>query len=535
MRFKVIEPEAAVTASGILLTVPTPSQARLAAHARVLVFSASLLLKGLAGVLFFGSVDLVNSVMNSLKLLRGEQVHLPYLPTINAFLWFGGVLSANLPVPLPLSLKLVPILFDSLLAVLVYDLVGRREPGLALRAGLLYAFSPLALLITSFQGQWDAIALFFLLLAFGVLEDEKRDSRTQALFGALFGIGLLIKPVGLPFLLLFPSRKRRGKWVLEWPAILGLATALGAGFVVFASYGYSIIDALIGILAYSNKGVQTFGLPFAPLLPHGQMRLWIVVPMAVLAVLHYKRKLTAMDAALLFYLCCVATTGLSPQYLLWPLPFLLVTRRLRLAALYTAAATAFLLLYYANPWTSFYAFENLGVFAPLRSFSWLLPPAVLEKRDLLPVVHALGNVVLPACAMLVAALVIKSGLERTAEQRDRKGESRSFLGAAGWYSAPLFLVFAIILVAKLTVQAGQLYSRLVAIWNAVPGDYGLSVRSLDPTIAMARNSAPGFASLNVTVLLALLAAVWCLFCAAGVKYRNGSDDSTHDFPRRTLS
>ena len=34
---------------------------------------------------------------------------------------------------------------------------------------------------------------------------------------------------------------------------------------------------------------------------------------------------------------------------------------------------------------------------------------------------------------------------------------------------------------------------------------------------------------------ALLAAVWCLFCAAGVKYRNGSDDSTHDFPRRTLS
>jgi hypothetical protein len=531
VRFKVIEPEAPVTASGILLAVPPASQARSAAHARVLIFSASLLLKGLAGVLFFGSVDLVNSVMNSLKLLTGEQVHLPYLPTINAFLWFGGVLSANLPLPLPLSLKLVPILFDSLLAVLVYDLVGRREPGLALRTGLLYAFSPLALLITSFQGQWDAIALYFLILAFGVLADGKHDSRTQALFGALFGLGLLIKPIGLPFLLLFPSRKRRGKWALEWPAILGLTAALGAGFVVFASYGYSIIDALIGILAYSNKGVQTFGLPFAPLLPHWQMRLWIVVPMAVLAVLHHKRKLTAMDAALLFYLCCVSATGLSPQYLLWPLPFLLVTRRLRLAALYTAVATAFLLLYYTNPWTSFYAFENLGVFAPLRSFSWLLPPAVLEKRDLLPIVQVLGNVVLPVCAMLVAALVMKSGMERSAEKR----ESRSFLGAAGWYSAPLFLVFASILAAKLTIHTGQLYSRLAAIWNALPDDYGLSVRSLDPTVVITRNSSAGFASLNVVVFLALLAAGWCLFCTAGVKYRNRSDDSTHNFPRRTLS
>jgi hypothetical protein len=518
-----------------LLTEPTLSQARLAAHARVLVFSTSLLLKGLAGVLFFGSVDLVNSVMNSLKLLMGEQVHLPYLPTINAFLWFGGVLSANLPVPLPLGLKLVPILFDSLLAVLVYDLVGRREPGLALRAGLLYALSPLALLITSFQGQWDAIALFFLLLAFGLLEDGMRDSRTQALFGALFGISILIKPIGLPFLLLFPSGKRRGRWCIEWPAIIGLTAALGAGFVVFASYGYSTIEALIGILAYSNKGVQTFGLPFSPLLPHWHMRLWIVLPMAVLAVLHYKRKLTAMDAMLLFYLCCVATTGLSPQYLLWPLPFLLVTKRLRVAAIYTAVATAFLLLYYSNPWTSFYAFENLGVFAPLRSLNWLLPPAVLEKRELLPIVHALGNVVLPACAMLVAALVLKSGLGRTAEERDRKGESRSFLGAAGWYTAPLFLVFAVILVTKLTVHAGQAFPRLAQIWNAVPGDYGLSVRSLDPTVVMARNSAAGFAWPNVIDLLAVFAAVWCLFCAAGVKYRNGSDDSTHDFPRRTLS
>ncbi len=484
-------------------------QIRLAAHPRLLIFSVALMLKGFVGTVFFGSVDLINAATASLALLAGKQIHLPYFPAVNAFLWFGGVLSATLPVPLPLSLKLVPILFDSLLAVLIYDLVRRSEPRLALRAGLLYALSPLALLITSFQGQWDAIALFLLLLAFGILEDG-HDSRNAMLFGTLFGMSLLIKPIALPFLLLFPLRKRRGKWFIEWPAILGLTMILGIAFALFGSYGYSTIDVLIDILAYSNRGVQTFGLPFA-LQPHWHIRLWIVLPMVLLAALHHKRKLTAMDAVLLFYLCCLATTGLSPQYLLWPLPLLLATKRLRLAALYTAVATAFLLLYYSNPWTSFYAFENLGVFAPLRSLSWLLPLAALEQRELLPIVSALGNLAFPACAMAVAVLVVKSGLGQIAEERNRAGESRWSLSAIGWYAAPLFLVFAAILAIKLTVHSRQVLPRLAQIWDALPGDYGLSVRSLHPTVVLVRDSA-GFATLNVTVLLALFAAAWCVFC-----------------------
>jgi hypothetical protein len=488
------------------------SQIKLAAHPRLLIFSAALLLKGFAGAVFFGSVDLVNAATASLALLAGQQIHVPYFPSINAFLWLGGVLSATLPVPFPLSLKLVPILFDSLLAVLVYDLVRRQEPRLALRAGLLYALSPLALLITSFQGQWDAIALFFLLLAFGILEDG-HDSRNAMLFGALFGISLLIKPIALPFLLLFPLSKRRGKWFIEWPAIFGFTLVLGIAFAIFASYGYSTIDVLIDILAYSNKGVQTFGLPFA-LLPHWHIRLWIVLPMVLLAALHHKGKLTAMDAMLLFYLCCLGTTGLSPQYLLWPLPLLLVTKRLRLAAFYTAVGTAFLLLYYSNPWTSFYAFENLGVFAPLRSLSWLLPPAALEQRELLPMVNALGNLAFPACAVVVAALVVKSGLGRMAEESNGAGERRWSLSAVGWYTAPLFLVFAAILAIKSTVDASQVLPRLTLIWDALPGDYGLSVRSLHPTVVLARDSA-GFAALNVIVLLALFAAAWCVFCVVG--------------------
>ena len=507
-----------VTAPEILLRKHSPSESSV--HPRILIFSASLVMKGIIGVLFFGSVDLINSATNSLALLAGGQVHLPYLPAINAFLWFGGVLSATLGVPFPLSLKLVPILFDSLLAVLIYDLVRRSEPPLALRAGLLYALSPIALLITSFHGQWDAIALFFLLLAFGVLQGSRLDPRKELLFGVLFGVSILIKPIGIPFLLLFPSGKR-WKRIMDRPAIVGLAVVLGIAFVIFASCGYSIVDTLILIFCYSAKGAQEVGLPFSPFLSHFHIQnyrlYWILPAMAGIGWLHHRRKLTAIDAVLLFYLYCTATTGISPQYLLWPLPFLIVTKRLRLAALYTAVATAFLLIFYSNPWASYFAFENMGVFAPLRAFSWLLPPAALEKCELLTVVHALGNLVLPACAMVIGAYVVRTSQRQMAEEHNRVDELWHW-SAVRWYVAPSFLLCATMLVSKLTVNTSQLYFRLAQIWNTLPGAYGLRILWRDPKIVVVQDSA-GYALPNIVVLLALYAAIWCVLCIASAVAR----------------
>jgi hypothetical protein len=232
--------------------------------------------------------------------------------------------------------------------------------------------------------------------------------------------------------------------------------------------------------------------------------------------LHLRRKLTAIDAILLFYLFCMATTGISPQYLLWPLPFLIVTRRLRLAALYTAVATAFLLIFYSNPWASYFAFENMGVFAPLRSLNWLLPPAALETCEFLTIVHTLGNLVLPACAMVIAAQVVRSSSRQLAEEHNPVDESLWSWSAVRWYAAPPFLVFAIILAFKSTVNTSQQYVRLTQIWNALPGAYGLRIFWRDPKIVVLRDS-PGFAPLNVVVLFALFAAAWCAFCVAAPK------------------
>lgn len=479
---------------------------------RIPIFITALVIRCVAGAVFFGSVDLINCAINTLALWAGIPVNLPYFPTVNALLWFGGALSSALHMPLPLALKLAPIFFDSLLAVLIYDLVSRAAPRNALRAGLLYATSPVALLITGFHCQWDSIALFFLMLAFGLRLGCTNTRNREFLFGALLAASLLVKPIALPFLALLPRRKGNGE-PPEWPSVAGLASALGAGFLVCAAFGYSPQAALARIGLYSVAGVQVFGLPFAPGLAHisflSHRLLWISPTMLMLAILYHRRKLAAWDVMLLFYLLSVATAGLSPQYLLWPVPLLLATNRLRLTAAYSAVATLFLLLYYMNPWASYFAFENLGTFAPLRGFAWLLPPAVLAQKDLLPVVHALGNVVFPVCAFVAAIFVWRSRGRMLDRQEAERGQAGWPLRHAGWYAAPAVAFGVAILCTKFAIDEKGLRPRLFEVWKAIPDQYALHVQSLNPSVIFVGNFG-GFTPLNIVVLLAMLGIGWSL-------------------------
>jgi len=474
---------------------------------RLPIFAGALILRLTAGALFFGSVDTINLITNSIALAQGKTVALPYFPTVNALIWLGGVLAAYTPLPFSLCMKLVPILFDSLLAVLIFDLVARTAPRVALRCGVLYALSPVALLIDSFHGQWDSIALFFLLLAFAVRAGESTKGR-EFLFGVVFSISLLVKPIALPFLLLFPRRKRETA-TSPWAALAGLLFAFSVAFTIYAACGYSMLDMSIGIISYSAKGVQVFGLPFAPVLAKLSIQsyrlAWVIPAIVTLAVLYHRRRVTATDAMLLFYLFTLATSGLSPQYLLWPIPLLLVSRRLRLAAAYNAIAMLFLLFYYMNPWASYFPFENLAMFAPLRGLGWLLPPAAFATRELLPWVHALGNVVFPACSSIIAWLVFRS-------HREPQSETGWSARTTAWYAAPAGAIGLTILLLRAGVSEQYVRVRVLEIWKALPAQYAMHVQSMSPS-AIFVGDFGSFGLLNVVLLLALLTTVWCAAAA----------------------
>ena len=197
-----------------------------------------------------------------------------------------------------------------------------------------------------------------------------------------------------------------------------------------------------------------------------------------------------------------------------------MTGRLRPAAIYTGVATCFLLLFYMNPWASYFAFENLAIFAPIRQFGWLLPPAVLAKRELLPVVQVLGNIVFPACALSIALFVLNKGRLQPAALPARAQDDWPVRRAV-WYSAPALLLAVIILLAKFTIDTRLVLPRLLEVWKAIPRQYAVHVQSLKPATLLVGDFGK-FGPLNVVVLLAVLAMLWCTMAAVDMNRRPNS-------------
>ncbi len=425
---------------------------------RLLVGAVALVLRGGLGLVFFGSIDLTNSVLNAQRLFDSQAVHLPYFPIVPILIWLGGVLNVHTQLPLAFCFKLVPILCDVLLAMLLYDVQARRCPALSFRLALLYATSPIALLITSIHGQWDTICLFFLLLSLNLVDDPVQNRRTRFLAGGCFVLSFLVKPlpaVCLPFLFppLLPTEGRRSFLSQSLDTALGMATVVILSFVVFWLAGCNPFRLCLEIMRYANQGVQVFGLPFAlgyhEWFPF-KYRFWILAVLCWLAVAYHCGKLDRFESILFCFSFPLGVAGIGSQNLLWPVPFLLLTGKLRLGALYNLVTIAFLLVYYMTPSASYMPYENMGAFAALRAFSWLMPPRSLGAgvpADLLPL---LGNLVIPVCCLAMAARAIGLGTKPGDPANPRAGASRSPTPPYALYLTPIAgLVVSIALVYEL--------------------------------------------------------------------------------------
>lgn len=364
---------------------------------RLQVFALAVLVRGVVGWIFFGSVDLTNAMLFAEPLIAGHPpstIPVPYLPGMyHLAIWLSGILAVTTEWPIGFCFKLFPILFDGVLAVAIHDAIlpYRAE---ARTAGLLYALAPTSILITSIHTQWDSIAFAFLLLS--MLLVSRESERGHAFAGAAFVLSLLAKPIALPFFLfLLPSPRH---WrTRETRARL---TALFAG-MLFCIAAYLAILMAIGnafmlehfsmILGYAGRS-GIFGLP--NLLGTDIKRTYSLIVIALLIPLYWKSRLTRLEAVLLSLCAILGLSGLAPQYLFWPVPLLLACRRFRFAAVYGLITGVFLVIYYAHPGPTGMNMENLGAFAPLRALAWLAPGATWldAKRVALEI---LGDAMLP--------------------------------------------------------------------------------------------------------------------------------------------
>jgi hypothetical protein len=148
----------------------------------------------------------VANVRDSIRVLSGFQGETPYLPFNELWQWIAVHLAYYTELPVTFVYKLLPIVADSLIALLLYDAAADRRKGL--HAGLLYAFAPVPILIMSVHQQWDSLWLYFILLSLLLVRIPNRAGAAGA--GAAFILAVLAKPVAAPLaLFILPSTRHR--------------------------------------------------------------------------------------------------------------------------------------------------------------------------------------------------------------------------------------------------------------------------------------------------------------------------------------
>lgn len=463
----------------------TTQQARWKHH--IILFLVAISIRSTLGYIFLGGIDALQSIKLSKEIFNGDiHAYLPYFPGLSPFFWLGGILLSKTFLPLTFCFKCMQILIDSVMACLIYDVVKKKNIHLAFHAGMLYAISPISIFVNSILGQWGSILLFFLLLAFYLQTFYKDSALKYVIFGFVFALSTLIKPLSLAFLLFFfvPRKKiiqelRHGARVIQGlailfiivgisffvlfktsncslqnvvsitqthilPIILGIAIivipsiffimknlkpranfwkyiqhqlaalvsfkiTLMLSLLIFAFLGYNIVTMLDTILRYLNQGVQLFGLPFTSIFKHPLLnvairnRIWIMGIIGFISYRYYTQKIDIFRALLISFAFILGFSGLSAQYLLWPIPFLLIVGWYKLAAAYNLICTSFCLLYYVHPMSNpAVPYQSTAAFAPLKTLSFLSPPHFLTHNFVPFFINALGNYLIPLISLAIA-------------------------------------------------------------------------------------------------------------------------------------
>jgi hypothetical protein len=270
-----------------------------------------------------------------------------------AALW----LSQHTFLPFAFGIELLPILADAGIVYLLY-LFTRERPRFGL-APALYTFNPLPILICAVHGQFDALPLFFTLLA--VYLFERKKPYLLVALALLAAIALKPFPVLLlPFFLL-RLKNWRIRIIFAGLIILPVLASLAPFFL--QDFG-AVSRELLGYSGYPDQGwLPLIWAVLKVVTPESNLsntldvllafsKLLFLTAYFALLYLRYRRRgkwpLT-FEIILVFGLFYLLYGGLSSQYLLWALPFLLLLD-LQAAVVYSLLATAALLAFYNYQW-----------------------------------------------------------------------------------------------------------------------------------------------------------------------------------------
>lgn len=232
---------------------------------RWLLFIIALSFRIAWGYIFWGGCDLEIWQKINICLADNRSYFLPYFPFVEWFIWLGGILSTYDIFPIHFCYKIFPLLFDALTAVLLYDLTKKlHSPATAFKGALLYTFSPIAICSIALHAQWDSISIFFLLAAFYIRSFYQDSYLKYALYGLLFTLSFLVKPITLLFVCIFFTPYQGLLKELKdflTPVTLGIAsTALWGAFILinFKFNFFNTTPAFIMVIAPIALGIMIY-------------------------------------------------------------------------------------------------------------------------------------------------------------------------------------------------------------------------------------------------------------------------------------
>lgn len=252
---------------------------------------------------------------------------------------------------------------DLALAWLLQAGLGRlgRSPRERLAAAALVALGPSFVAISGVHGQIDAFA-WLPAIAGVLLWERRREPRHALAAGALIGLGAAIKTVpGVAVLGLAPMARNRRELALLLGGAAGVVALALAPFALVTPHsvakiaGYRGFPGRAGVAVLlqprlvlhvmSGRGVVPFDATTWFLLRHSSLVLGpVLVAVWLLAI---RRRLSAPDTVTALLLgAYVFSPAILPQYWLWIVPFLILGRRYRAAALYQLAMLPLLVLTY---------------------------------------------------------------------------------------------------------------------------------------------------------------------------------------------
>ena len=256
--------------------------------------------------------------------------------------------------------RMLPIAADAGLAWVIYAgvirLTGSRRAGLL--GGLLYACSPISVLVSAVHGQFDSLPVLFVLLAWTVWRSDKTERWRLILSAFWMGMGILIKswPVLLlPVMLLQVQGWRKRLLYLVTAGAVSVAAIL---FYLVAFSG-DLGPLLSRVLGY-NHGVSSWGYTYLVRLVAMHVPslrgvfFWLIdysryITLALLAIAFWvrvRREPAHQGFVTLLVTFIACTHAFAIQYLVWIVPFGLLAREHKWLVRYTLGALAYMLLAY---------------------------------------------------------------------------------------------------------------------------------------------------------------------------------------------